>query len=76
MKRDPRGSTGQRATPASKWLIHKAAGAGELQRAGRWLQFRSNTLQTAHRVKVFQPFTWIAEAAMLKAGYHKRGIEG
>lgn len=40
------------------------------------MQFRSNTLQTAHRVKVFQPFTWIAEAAMLKAGYHKRGIEG
>jgi hypothetical protein len=76
VKRDPRGSAGQWATPASKWLIHKAVGAGELQRAGRWLQFRSNALQTARRVKVFQPFTWIAGAAMLKAGYHKRGIEG
>lgn len=40
------------------------------------MQFRSNALQTARRVKVFQPFTWIAGAAMLKAGYHKRGIEG
>lgn len=40
------------------------------------MQFRSNALQTAHRVKVFPPFTWIAGAAMLKAGYHKRGIEG
>jgi len=75
VKRDPRGSAGQRARPASKWLIHKAAGGGELQRARCWLQFRSNALQTARRVKVFQPFTWIAGAAMLKAGYHKRGIE-
>jgi hypothetical protein len=76
VKRDLRGATDQRASPAGKWLIHTAVGAGELQRAERWLHFRSNTLQTAHRVKVFQPFTWIAGAAMLKAGYHKRGIEG
>ena len=76
MKRNPRGSTGERSTPAFKWLIHKAVGAGELQRAGCWLQFRSNMLQTARRVKVFQPFAWTAGAAMLKAGYHKRSIEG
>jgi hypothetical protein len=40
------------------------------------LQFLSNALQTARGVKVFQPFTWIAGAAMLKACYHKRGVEG
>jgi hypothetical protein len=74
--RELRGATDRRASTACKWLFDKAVGAGELQRAGCWLQFRSNALQTARRVKVFQPFTWIAGAAMLKAGYHKRGIEG
>jgi hypothetical protein len=68
MKRDLRGATDQRASPACKWLIDKAVGAGELQRAGRWLQSRSKTLQTARRLQVFQPFTWMAGAAMLKAG--------
>ena len=75
MKRDPRGPTGQRALPACKWLIDKAVRVGELQRAGRWLQSRSKTLQMARRVKVVQPLIRIAGAAMLKAGYHKRGIE-
>jgi len=75
VKRDPRDSTGQRAMPASKWLIHKPIGTGELQRAGGWLQFRSNTLQTARRVQVFQPFTWITAGAMLKAGYRKMDFD-
>jgi hypothetical protein len=68
MKRDLLGATDQRASPACKWLIDKAVGAGELQRAGRWLQSRSKTLQSTRRVKVLQPFTWLAGAAMLKAG--------
>ena len=59
MKRDLRGAASQRASPADKWLIDKAVGTAELQRAGRWLQSRSKTLQTARPVKVFQPFTWM-----------------
>jgi hypothetical protein len=68
MKRDLRGATDRRASPACKWLIDKVVGAGELQRAWRWLQSRSKTLQTARQVKVFQPFTWMTAAAMPKAG--------
>ncbi len=68
VKRDLRGATAQRASSACKRLIHKAVEAGEWQRAGRCLQFRRNALQTARRVKGFQPFTWIAGGAMLKAG--------
>jgi hypothetical protein len=76
VKRDLLGTTGQCASPACKWLIDKPVGAEELQRAGRWLQSWSKTLQTTCRAKVFQPFTWISQATMLKAGHHKRGIEG
>lgn len=75
MKRDLRGPADQRDSPASKWLIDKAVGAGELQRAGSWLQFRSKTLQTARRVKTLQPFAWAAGTALLEAGHDKRGIE-
>jgi hypothetical protein len=78
VKREPRGATDQRVTSACKWLIYKAIGARELQRTGPWLQSRSKKLQTTGRVKVFQPFQpfmWSAGAAMLEAGYHKRGIE-
>lgn len=72
---DLRGLTDQRASPACKWLIDKEVGSGELQRAGRWLQSRSKTLQTARRVKVYQPFIWTAAAAMLRAGQNEGGIE-
>lgn len=76
MKRDLRGPTDQRASPAFKWLIDKAVGAGELQRAGRWVAIPEQyvALQTAYRVKVLQPFKWIAGTAMLEAGYNTRGI--
>ncbi len=76
MKRDLLGTTDQCASLACKWLIDKPVGAEELQRVGRWLQSGSKTLQTARRANVFQPFTWISEATMLKADHHKRGIEG
>jgi hypothetical protein len=76
VKRDLLGTTDQSASLACKWLIDKPVGAEELQRAGRRLQSGSKTLQTARRATVFQPFAWISEATMLKAGHHKRGIEG
>lgn len=75
MKRDSCVSTNQSAAPVHNNMIYWDFSAIGLQRTACGLQFRSNRLQTAGRMKAFQPFAGIAGAAKPKAGYRKKGID-